>query len=52
MPKRASTGAKAKTNVKVKVAVRQVTPAARGRIPAKAREVALPIKGSNRGSSS
>jgi signal recognition particle receptor subunit beta len=38
---RANTPAKARTNVKDRVAVRPVTMAARQRTPAKAREVAL-----------
>jgi hypothetical protein len=41
MPIRASTGAKARTPVKGRVAVRRVTMAARERTPAKAREAAL-----------
>jgi hypothetical protein len=41
MPIRAKTDAKARTPVKGRVAVRQVTMAAKERTPAKAREVAL-----------
>ena len=42
MPKKVNMGAKARTNVKGRAAVRPVTMAARRRTPAKAREVALP----------
>jgi hypothetical protein len=44
MPTKASTGAKARTPVRVKGAARQVTPAARAKIPAKAKAVAQPTE--------